>query len=118
MNLLPNYEEAVIENSKFVSYALNPQSELGQHKARVFESALGFNLSNWEQLKQAILDALPYRPATLTSETVFGKKYEVLVLITGPNGRTADVVTIWQFDRLPDGVQFADVPRLVTLYIP
>jgi hypothetical protein len=81
-------------------------------------TAPGFNLSNWEQLKQAILDALPYRPATLTSETVFGKKYEVLVLITGANGRTADVVTIWQFDRLPDGVQFADVPRLVTLYIP
>ena len=40
-------------------------------------------------MKQAILDALPYRPATLTSKTVFGKKYEVLVLITGANGRTA-----------------------------
>ena len=118
MNPLPNCEEAVIEDSKFVSYALDPQSGRGQHKARVFESVLGFNLSNWEQLKQAILDALPYRPATLTSETVFGKKYEVVVPITGANGRTADVVTIWQFDRLPDGVQFADVPRLVTLYIP
>jgi hypothetical protein len=118
MNPLPNCEEAVVEDSKFVSYALNPQSGRGQHKARVFESVLGFNLSNWEQLKQAIFDALPYRPATLTSETVFGKKYEVVVPITGANGRTVDVVTIWQFDRLPDGVQFADVPRLVTLYIP
>jgi hypothetical protein len=118
MNLLPNYQEAVIEDSKFVSYALNPHSERGQHKARVFESTLGFNLSNWEQLKQAILDALPYRPATLTSETVFGKKYEVVVPITGANGRTVDMTTIWQFDRLPDGVQFANAPRLVTLYIP
>jgi hypothetical protein len=118
MNPLPNYEEAVIEDSKLVSYALNPQSELGQHKARVFESALGFNLSNWEQLKQALLDALPYRPVTLTSETAFGKKYEVVVPITGANGRTADVITIWQFDRLPDGVEYADSPRLVTLYIP
>ena len=44
MNPLPNYEEAVIEDSKFMSYALNPQSDRGQHKARVFESALGFNL--------------------------------------------------------------------------
>jgi hypothetical protein len=31
----------VIEDSKLVSYALNPQSERGQHKAQVFESALG-----------------------------------------------------------------------------
>jgi hypothetical protein len=45
MNPLPNYE-AVIEDSKFVSYALSPQSDRGQHKARVFESALGFNLTN------------------------------------------------------------------------
>ena len=101
-----------------MSYALNPQSELGQHKARVFESALGFNLSNWEQLQQAILDTLPSRSATLISETVFGKKYEVVVPITGANGRTVEVITIWQFDRLPDGVQFANAPRLVTLYIP
>jgi hypothetical protein len=118
MNPLTNYAQAVIEDSKFVSHALNPQSDRGQHKARVFESVLGFNLSNWEQLKRAILDALPCRPATLTSETVFGKKYEVVVPIIGANGRTADVMTIWQFDRLPDGVEYANAPRLVTLYIP
>jgi hypothetical protein len=29
-----------------------------------------------------------------------------------------DVITIWQFDRLPDGVHYATAPRLVTLYIP
>jgi hypothetical protein len=103
MNYLPNCHEAVIEDSKFVSYALDPHSGRGQHKARVFESVLGFNLSNCEQLKQAILDALPYRPAILTSETVFGKKYEVLVLITGANGRTAEVVTIWQLTACPTG---------------
>jgi hypothetical protein len=118
MNPLPNYEEAVIDDSKFVSDALNPQSDREQHKARVFENALGFNLTNWELLKQAILDALPSRPATLTSETPFGKKYEILLPIIGANGRTVDVITIWQFDRLPDGVHYADAPRLVTLYIP
>src|SRR5438128_11302432 len=98
MNLLPNCERAVIEDSKLVEYALNPHSERGRHKARVFESALGFNLSNWEPLKQAILDALPHREATLSSETAFGKKYEALLPITGPNGRTVTVMTVWQFD--------------------
>ena len=115
---LPNCEHAIIEDSKLVRYALNPHSERGQHKARVFAQALGFNLSNWELLKQAIVEALPTRPATVTSETAFGKKYEVIVSITGPNGRTVDVLTVWQFDRLPNGEQYAATPRLVTLYLP
>ena len=46
MNLLPNHEHAIIEDSKLIHYALNPQNELGRHKARVFESTLGYNLSN------------------------------------------------------------------------
>ena len=65
MNLLPNHEQAVIEDSKLIHYALNPQNELGQHKARVFESTLGFNLSNWIQLKEAILDALPHHEGNI-----------------------------------------------------
>ena len=117
MNPLPECERAEIEDSKLVEYALNPQNERGRHKARVFDSALGFNLSNWEQLKQAILDALPHHVATLTSETTFGRKYEVLLPITGPNGRTVNVLTVWQFDRQADGT-LGDQPRLVTLYIP
>ena len=95
MTPLPYCEHAVIEDSKFVDYALNPHSERGQHKARLFAQVLGFNLSNWLLLKRAILEALPARPARLTSETVFGKKYEVVIPITGPNGRMADVLTIW-----------------------
>ena len=113
---LPNYERVMIEAGKLVDYALNPRSERGQHKARVFESALGFNLSNWEQLQQAIVDALPHYEAKLTSETEFGRKYEAMLPIKGPNGQTVDVITVWQFDRLPDGT-LTDVPRLVTLYI-
>jgi hypothetical protein len=118
MTPLPHCEHAIIEDSKLVRYALNPRSERGQHKARVFAQVLGFNLSNWELLKRTIIEALPARPATVTSETVFGKKYEVIVPITGPNGRTVDVLTVWQFDRLPDSGRYADAPRLVTLYLP
>ena len=114
MNLLPNHEHAIIEDSKLIHYALNPQNELGRHKARVFESTLGYNLSNWTQLKEAILDALRHHEATLTSETAFGKKFEAVLSITGVNGHTADVMTVWQCDRLHNR-RFSDVPRLVTV---
>lgn len=117
MSALPNCERAFIEDSKLIDYALSPRSERGQHKARVFQSALGFNLSNWRELRQAVLSALPKHAAALTSENVFGKKYQVVLAISGPNGRTADVLTVWQFDRQADGA-LADAPRLVTIYIP
>ena len=116
MHPLPSYESAVIEASKLVDYALNPYSERGQHKARVFQRVLGFNLSNWEQLKQAILEALPTHPATLTSVTVFGRKYEVRLPLKGPNGHRAHVTTVWQYDRLCDRDAYREAPRLVTLY--
>lgn len=113
---LPNHDQAVIEDSKLRDYALNPRNERGQHKARVFGSALGFDLTNWEQLKQAILDTLRHHEATMISETPFGRKYTVALPVTGANGRTVDVMTIWQFDRLANG-SFSEVPRLVTLYV-
>ena len=115
---LLNYKRAIIDEGKLVRYALNPNSERGQHKARVFQSALGFNLSNWAQLKQAILDALPTYNARFINETVFGRKYEVLLLIRGPNGQLANVITIWQYDHESDRDAYSDVPRLVTLYLP
>lgn len=113
---LPNCQRAIVEDSKLVEYALNPESERGQHKARVFERALGFTSDNWRDLKQAILDALPQCAAEPQSETPFGKKYTVLVPVTGPNGRTAQLHTVWQYDRRLDGT-LRDVPRLVTLYL-
>lgn len=112
-----NYENAIIEDSKLTEYALNPESDSGRHKARVFKRALGFNLSNWRLLKQSILNELPNHEAHFVSETAFGKKYKVDLYITGPNRRTVIVRTIWQYDRLPDGT-FSNNPRLVTLYIP
>jgi hypothetical protein len=115
-NRLPHHERAIIETSKLVDYALNPDSERGRHKARVFARALGFTGANWEQLRRAILDGLPACEATPLSQTPFGRKYGVVVPVTGPNGRTADVMTVWQYDRLPDGA-FGAAPQLATLYL-
>ena len=114
---LVNADRAVIEEEKLVDYALNPDHVLGRHKARVFARALGFDGSNWRLLRSAILSELPQSPATRSSETPFGTKYEVRVTVTGPRGRTADVVTIWQYDKQGDGTQ-SEAPRLVTLYLP
>jgi hypothetical protein len=116
MNLLPNHHAALIEDSKLLDYALNPNNERGQHKARLFESTLGYNLSNWSTLKQRILDNLEQFEAIFVSNTPFGQKYKVTMAITGTNDRIENILTIWQYDRLPDG-NLSKYPRLVTVYV-
>lgn len=99
---LPNYRNAVIPRKKLESYCLDPQhvsrpygKSSGKDKARVFKAALGFEQADWELLKQRILEALPYCEATLRNEDEYGKRYNVELPITGPNGNTVTVLTAW-----------------------
>lgn len=109
---LPNYERAEIPRSKIEGYALNPAHVPdGKHKARVFKSALGFDQSNWELLKQRILEELPYYEAKLNQTSQYGDEYNVDVVIEGPNGKTAPVRTKWM---LTSGAVF---PSLITVYV-
>jgi hypothetical protein len=43
-------------------------------------------------------------------ETPYGRKYEVRGMITGPSGRSADIVTVWIV------LHGQDRPRFVTAY--
>ncbi len=107
-NALPNYQEAVIKPEKLKRYSLDPTSDAGRHKARVFKSVLGFDQSNRELLSQIILNELPYHEAVFKGEDEHGKRYTVTMPITGPNGMTADVLTGWIIDP------GTDFPRLTT----
>ena len=108
---LPNYEKAEIIRSKLEAYVLNPANDAGKHKARVFKSALGFDQSNWELLKQRILNELPYHEAKPEQRSQWGYSYVVDLLVEGPNGNIAEVRTAWLFRP---GVDF---PSLITLYV-
>jgi len=109
---LPNYERAEILRSKIEGYALNPTNEPdGKHKARVFKSALGFDQSNWELLKQRILDELPYHEAKPEQTSRWGDSYVVDLPVEGPNGNTVEVRTVWLFRAA------VDFPSLITIYV-
>lgn len=110
-NALPNYQNAVILREKIEHYVLDPSNPVGKNKAAVFKSALGFNQANWELLKIAILDELPYHEAVLGRYDAFGQRYDVTFPITGPNGKTTDVLTAWIIDL------GKDYPRFVTAVV-
>jgi hypothetical protein len=110
-NALPNYEKAVIPQEKLEKYALDPAHPVGKHKAIVFKSALGIDQSNWQLLAGAILNELPYYDAGAGSFGPWGMKYNVILRISGPDGRSADVMTVWIIKS------DADHPSLVTCYV-
>ena len=117
-NALPNYEKAFIHEDKLRKYSLSSKhvssvegKSSGKDKAFIFEYRLGFNASNWEILKQRILDELPYYEAKLGVEDKHGQRYEVVLPILGVNGETADIITAWIIDI------GSDYPRLTSTYV-
>lgn len=106
---LPRYEEAIIPESKFNMYALNPDKD--PDKARAFKEALGYDLSNYHDLIADIRQHLPECEALEKPDNGHGRRYEVVMSLTGPNGKTADVLTAW-IDDMENGEM-----RLTTAHI-
>jgi len=70
----------------------------------------GYTLDNWEQLEQDLrLQVLPH-DATLIEQTVYGNIFEIRSALTGPNGKTLFVNTIWM-NEFRSGVT-----KFITLY--
>jgi hypothetical protein len=75
--LVPNAEKAVVDIRKLTDYCLNPEHEIGQHKARVFESSLDLTAENAEELKDALLDGVKNNEAQSGKFDKFGQRYTV-----------------------------------------
>lgn len=94
---LPRYKDAVIPKAKFTQYALNPDKD--PDKARAFEKALGYTVDNADELISQIYDKISEYDAKEKPDNGWGKRYEVIMDITGPNGKTAKVLTAWIDDK-------------------
>ena len=110
-NAIPNVESATINPKKLTEYALNPNHPVGGNKAKVFQSALGYNQSNADALMRQVYEKLPGSEAVLGKVDQYGQRYTVDMLITGPNGNTVNVRTGW---IIKTG---SDIPELTTIYV-
>ncbi len=103
---LRNYPRAVIPRLKVEGYVLDPMHPVGKHKAIVFKSALGFEQSDWEMLRNSIIAELPYHEAIEGTTDHYCTRYNVTMPIKGPNGRTVDVTTAWKIETGEDYPSF------------
>ncbi|MBL0319197.1 MAG: hemagglutinin repeat-containing protein [Alphaproteobacteria bacterium] len=110
-DVLVNADNAVIDKNKITGYALNPEHPVGGNKATVFESALGYNQSNADNLILQVKEGVKNYPATLGNADEFGQRFTVDMPITGPNGKTATVRTGWIYDT------GSNIPRLTTIFV-
>lgn len=94
---LPRYNEVVIPKAKFTQYALNPDKD--PDKAKAFEKALGYTMDNADALIEQINERLSEYEAVEKGDRGWGMAYEVIMDITGPNGKTAKVLTGWIDDK-------------------
>jgi hypothetical protein len=80
---LPNGERADL-GTKLEDYTLNPLHRHGQHKTRVFESALGITLANKAVLSRALLAvARGSSEFTALGDNSFGETYAFFAVFGG-----------------------------------
>lgn len=108
---LPNARRAVVEIGKLRDYSLSPDHEVGKHKARVFQAALGLTADDAPWLREFILGAVAGTEAESgPTASPFGEKYVVDIPV-GRGGRSAVVRTTWIVER------GTDFPRLTSCYV-
>jgi len=83
-----------VEDAKVRDYLLSSSHPIGRFKARFFRS-LGFTEENWPELKTSLLRLGREGMVTGPLPSDHGSKYLVSDSLTGPNGRSATVLTVW-----------------------
>ena len=104
---LPNADRAFVDPAKITAYLLSPTHKRGQHKAAFFRS-FGFDLNNWELLRDALLEHARTNAVVRTEPTSYGMMYEMAGRLVSPDGRNPNVLVVWTIRH------GEDFPRLVS----
>ena len=65
---------------------MNPEHPVGGHKARVFESALGFNKSNADDLMRQLREGVKTNTPVPGKVDQYGERFTVEIPVVGPKG--------------------------------
>jgi hypothetical protein len=107
---LPNAERAVVDVRKLRHYCLNNEHPRGQHKARVFRSALGWTAEQAEDVQRRLLEAVLREDASFLGADDYGQRYALDFPVQGLGG-VATVRSLWII-RYGE-----DFPRFASCYV-
>ena len=107
---LPNADRAVVDLRKLRDYCLNQEHPRGQHKARLFKSALGLTAQDTVEFQNMLLAAARSDDVVQLSADDYGQRY-VLDFSVKRRSTQATIRSLW---IIRSGEDF---PRLATCYI-
>jgi len=107
---LPNAEQAVVDVRKLRQYCLNADHPRGQHKARVFRSALGWTAEQAEDVRRRLLEAALMEDVSFLGADDYGQRYALEFSAQGVGG-VAIVRSLWII-RYGE-----DFPRFTSCYV-
>lgn len=110
---MPNASEANTPEEKFTRYSLDPSNPRSSGKPEAYRRGLGITKENASiliaQIHQAVTteNVLPYG----IERSSHGVKFKYRIPVKGPNGRTRNVIAVYQIDK------GSRTPRLITNYL-
>lgn len=99
----------LLAESKLTNYLLIP---LPRDDKSNYLRLAGYQLDNWQILQRDLLTLIETSDATFEMSSVFGDSYSIVGSLTGPNGRSLLVKTIWMKENKTGFTKF------ITLYPP
>lgn len=92
---IPDRGKAIVSDKKLTDYLLNPRHPDGQSKAW-FLSRFGYLITNYLELKQAILEIARTGDVTnVEDRSPFGTRFTIKGILRTPDGRNPMVITGW-----------------------
>jgi hypothetical protein len=109
---MPNADKAITPRDKFINYSLDPDNPNAKGKAEAYEKGLGYTKNNADGLIEQVhryvtADNKPYG----VSQSEYGTKFKFRIPVTGPNGKTKNVIAVYQIDN------GQSIPRMITNYL-
>ena len=98
---------AVIAREKLTAYLLRPREE---HDKSGILAVGGYTIENADRLESDLRTQLLPMPAAPAGENPYGQKFMIRGVLTGPNGRTLRVVSVWMLEKATGSTKF------ITLY--
>ena len=107
---LPNADRSFVDVRKLRNYCLNSEHPRGQHKARVFKTALGWTADQAEDVRHRLLEAVLREDASFLGADDYGQRYALDFPVQGGGG----VVTVRSLWIIRYGEDF---PRFASCYV-
>lgn len=106
---IAGYGKAIFLKEKLTQYALNPLKD--RHKAAAFHAALGYQLQDADALARNVAAHINNFKPIEKPDNGYGKRFQILMTLTGKNGKTAKVMTAWIEDK------DTGIIRLTSIYV-